>query len=72
MNSKNSVPYRYELWRLEEDTLVHCRVTDKRLDPNDPEIIDGRTYLGYPRGYQWRVYRGQRELGRVEPVEPGC
>jgi hypothetical protein len=64
MNTPEPILYRYELWKLDIDTLVHARVSDRRLDLNDPEITDGRRYAGYPRGYEWRVYRAGHQIDR--------
>lgn len=66
MSNPDSSPYRYELWKLDAERMVHARITDKKLDVQAPEIIGGREYENYPVGYEWRVYRAQRELGRWE------
>jgi hypothetical protein len=34
------------------------------LDIHGPNIIDGEPFPGYPKGYEWRVYRDRHELGR--------
>jgi hypothetical protein len=65
-STTDNPPYRYELWKLDTQTLVHGRVTDERLDVHSPEMISRGTYEGYPDGYEWRIYRDQQELGRYE------
>jgi hypothetical protein len=57
-------PYRYELWKLKTNTLVHCRVTGQVLDSDDPTMIERGPFAGYPSGYEWRVYQRDRELAR--------
>jgi hypothetical protein len=67
-----SLPYRYELWKLDTGTLVHCRVSDTRRDPNAPDMIEGRLFVDYPHGYEWRVYRAHRELARFRAARTRC
>jgi hypothetical protein len=62
-------PYRYELWKLETNTLVHCRITGQVLEAGDPIIVEREPFAGYPVGYEWRVYQQGHELGRWAAAE---
>lgn len=64
MGSKQDCCYRYDLWKTDTETLLHSRLSTELLDIHGPNIIDGEPFPGYPKGYEWRVYRDRHELGR--------
>lgn len=68
MESSDDLPYRYELWKVDTQTLVHGRITEKRLDPRAPELVERGPFAGYPNGYEWRVYQQEEELARWDAV----
>jgi hypothetical protein len=62
----DNAPYRYELWKLDTNTLIHVRLTGRFLEIGDPALTEPGAFQGYPIGYEWRLYR---QLGRWDASE---